>query len=102
MCGFLTLGSPHINAYAMMSTHMRTTVDIPDALLQRARARANERGVTLKELVSESLRSMLADYEGTARAKPFVLPTYGRGGLRGGVSEAELFNREEREPGPGA
>lgn len=34
---------------------MRTTVDIPDDTLRRARVRAAERGVTLSDLVGEAL-----------------------------------------------
>lgn len=34
---------------------MRTTVDIPDALLARARVRAAESGISLKQFVAEAV-----------------------------------------------
>jgi hypothetical protein len=40
---------------------MRTTVDIPDALLARARVRAAELGVSLKEFVAEAVTEKVAD-----------------------------------------
>jgi hypothetical protein len=39
---------------------MKTTIEIPDPLFRRAKARAAERGQSLKEFVSEALRASLA------------------------------------------
>lgn len=39
---------------------MRTTLDLPDELLKRAKIAAVERGVTLRELVGSALRKDLA------------------------------------------
>lgn len=42
-----------------MVSHMKTTIDIADPLLRRAKRRAVERGVTLKVVVEEALRRAL-------------------------------------------
>jgi hypothetical protein len=39
---------------------MRTTVDIPEPLLQNAKRRASERGLTLSALLEDALRSHLS------------------------------------------
>ena len=63
-----------------MGTHMKTTIEISDDLLRRARQLADERGLTLRALVEEGLRLSLQ-----ARSEPaqptFRLRTWGRGGL---------------------
>jgi Arc/MetJ family transcription regulator len=38
---------------------MKTTIDIPDALLAEARDRARAEGTTLRELVADGLRTVL-------------------------------------------
>jgi hypothetical protein len=53
-----------------MLTHMRTSVDLPSSLLNRARRLAQRRGVTLKALVEEGLRRVLED----SPAPGFKLP----------------------------
>lgn len=42
---------------------MRTTVDLPDALLRSARKRAAEEGTTLTALLSDGLRLRLSERE---------------------------------------
>lgn len=42
-----------------MGTHMKTTVDIADALLSEARALAEREDTTLKALLDEGLRMLL-------------------------------------------
>lgn len=39
---------------------MRTTVELPDDLLQRARIEAARRGLALKDLIQDGLRQVLA------------------------------------------
>jgi hypothetical protein len=40
---------------------MRTTVDLPDALFQRVKARAALRGMKLREFIAESLQRALVN-----------------------------------------
>mgnify|MGYP001820995243 CR=1 FL=1 len=49
-----------------MLTHMRTTIEVSDALLEAARRRAKQRGITLRALFEEGLRSVLASDEDAA------------------------------------
>ena len=44
-----------------MVTHMKTTVEIADPLLEAARRHAAQRGVTLRELIEIGLRRVLED-----------------------------------------
>jgi hypothetical protein len=53
-----------------MVTHMKTTIEIADSLLLRAKARARERRVTLRALIEESLAATLDQPVPTARVKP--------------------------------
>ena len=50
---------------------MKTTVEIPDALLSQAKSYASARGVTLKELIEAGLRTVLGSDR--SRSKPFRL-----------------------------
>lgn len=53
---------------------MRTTVDLPGPLLNNAKRRAAERGVTLSAIIEDALRSHLASKR-AASAPPFQLFT---------------------------
>jgi hypothetical protein len=46
---------------------MKTTIEIPDRLLRKAKAKAAERGQTLKEFVGEALQENLAAKASKAR-----------------------------------
>jgi len=61
-----------------MVTHMKTTIDISDALLAQARKVATREKTTLKELVERSLRLLLAN--GKTPKKPFRLKDRSVGG----------------------
>lgn len=50
---------------------MKTTIDIPDALLAEAQDLARRRGTTLKALTTEGLRKVIAEKKATK--KPFKL-----------------------------
>jgi hypothetical protein len=54
-----------------MVTHMKTTLELSDPLLERAKRLAAAESTTLRELVEAGLRLVLN--ERAARAKPFVL-----------------------------
>jgi hypothetical protein len=55
-----------------MGTHMKTTVDIADALLLDAKREAQRSGVTLRELIEAGLRRILEERVAAER-KPFKL-----------------------------
>ncbi len=60
---------------------MKTTIEIPDPLFRRAKARAAEDGKSLKELVTEAIREKLASKNGARQAtEPEWMQ--GFGGLR--------------------
>ena len=57
-----------------MGSHMKTTIEISDDLLTRARREARRRGTTLRAIVDEALRERLAARDGDAfrlRKHPF-------------------------------
>ena len=66
---------------------MLMTIDIDAQLLTRAGALAAARGVTLEALIEESLEALTAVSATPARS-PFVLHTFGAGGL---TAEAEAM-----------
>ncbi len=60
-----------------MVTHMKTTIEIADNLLLRARARARERRITLRALVEQSLAAALDEAPAVVKVKPVTFK--GRG-----------------------
>ncbi len=64
---------------------MRTTVRLDDDLLREAKVRAAEQGITLTQLIDESLRERLVSRPRGGGGEPFRLPTYGEGGTRPGI-----------------
>lgn len=71
-----------------MLRHMRTSIELSDGLLERARKLAKRRGTTLRALVEEGLRRVLAE---SAASPPFRLKdvTYGEGGLVEGLAHED-------------
>ena len=53
-----------------MVTHMKTTIELADNLLARAKARAREQRVTLRALIEASLAATLDQPLPVARIKP--------------------------------
>lgn len=71
-----------------MGTHMKTTIDIADPLLDAAKAAAQQRGTTLRALVEMGLRHVL---DTAAQDKPaFQLrdASFGGNGLQPGTHGA--------------
>jgi len=66
---------------------MRMTIDIDAQLLTRASTLAAARGITLEALIEESLEA-LTSVSATPARRPFVLHTFGAGGL---TAEAEAM-----------
>lgn len=66
---------------------MRTTVDLPDELLRRARDRAAAEGTTLTALLADGLHLRLTERDD--RPEPRLLPrSTAGGGLRPGIDPA--------------
>jgi hypothetical protein len=63
---------------------MRTTVNIDDRVLSRAKRRARGRGVSLGKLVEEALRRELSRRDQSKEAPPLPVFDYG-GHLRPGI-----------------
>ena len=61
-----------------MGTHMKTTVEIADPLFAEAKAEARRRGVTVRALIEDGLRRVIAE----PSPNRYVLPdcSYGTGG----------------------
>jgi len=55
---------------------VRTTLNLPDALVEQAKATAAREGRTLTSLLEEGLRAVLQD---RASSGPVTLPAYGSG-----------------------
>ena len=64
---------------------VRTTVNIGDRLLARAKALAVKTGRPLGEVIDDGLRLLLTQAEAGRRAGDVDLPTFGGGGLQPGV-----------------
>ena len=66
-----------------MFSHMRTTIDINDALLQAVKARAAREHKTLKETFEQALRAFLANPAPVAHAP--AIPVFRGQGVQPGV-----------------
>ncbi|HEX9886396.1 MAG TPA: ribbon-helix-helix domain-containing protein [Longimicrobiales bacterium] len=78
---------------------MRTTVRLPEDLLNAAKQRGLETGRTLTEVIEDALRSTLARESAAGMDAPPQIPTFGRGGVGPGVDlddTAALIDLMER------
>ena len=64
---------------------MRTTIDIHDELLDRAKRFASSCNKRLADVVNDALQEALSRVEQPATGPPFHLVTYGSGGVRPGI-----------------
>ncbi len=81
---------------------MKTTLDITDTLFEEAKRIAARDGETLRSLVEQGLRKVLAERQ--AKTKPFKLKdaSFGGGGLRPEVAHLSpheiIYFSYERDP----
>ena len=54
----------------MVSAPMKTTVEIPDDLFKRAKVLAAQEGVSMKQLITESLRQRVARHSAETTLEP--------------------------------
>ena len=87
MIGSIAAGHPTI-CYDM-GTHMKTTIEIADALLEEAKRSADRQGTTLRALVEDGLRRVL---KGDRQASSFRLrrATFRGKGLSPALRDAEF------------
>jgi hypothetical protein len=80
--------------YGFTATHMKTTIDIPDALMIRAKKRAAELRCPVRELVIEGLQARLDEKpdQQTAKKRVKIRWVVSQGGVSPGLN---LANREE-------
>ncbi|MBS0366208.1 MAG: hypothetical protein JSR67_10350 [Proteobacteria bacterium] len=78
---------------------MRTTLDLPDDLMKRAKIAAVKRGSSLRDLVAEALRCLLAAQSAPARKRmteaPIKLPPGHAIPVRSNRELAQLFDQED-------
>jgi hypothetical protein len=68
-----------------MMRNVRTTVNIDDRLLGRAKSLAVKTGRPLGEVIDDGLRLLLAQADTGRKGNAAPLPTFGGGGLQPGV-----------------
>lgn len=67
-------------------THMRTTIDIDDGLLARAKRRAAHRETTLEQVIEDALRETLRESSEGPQTSPLSTHTFRGRGLQAGRS----------------
>ena len=77
-----------LGIFVNMFRHMRTTLELPDALLSRAKRIAKQRRLTLKVVIADALRRYLDEQPRSAK---FSLPdkSFRGDGLVEGLSESD-------------
>jgi hypothetical protein len=78
---------------------MRTTFDLPDDLMKRAKIAAVRRGSSLRDLVAEAIRRLLAESSDAKRHRmteaPIKLPPGHTIPIRSNSELAQLFDQED-------
>jgi hypothetical protein len=82
-----------------ISIFMRTTFDLPDELMKRAKIAAVKRGSSLRDLVAEALSRLLAEQSSPKRKRmteaPIKLPPGHTIPIRSNSEIAQLFDQED-------
>ena len=81
---------------------MRTTVDIDDGLLERAKRLAHKEKQTLGAVVSEALAAYLGSRKAADKDPPFQLLVRGKAGARFPTAEEFTQVEEDEDQGPWA
>jgi hypothetical protein len=68
-----------------MLRHMRTTINLPDELVLRAKKAALDSKTTLTEIIANALRATLSKRPRKPQKKKTRLITYGKGGTFPGI-----------------
>ena len=55
------MGALELNPYSRIYGHMKTTIDLPDSILERTKIAAARRRTSIKNLVIEGLENILRD-----------------------------------------
>ncbi len=79
---------------------MRTTISLPDPVLENAKQRASERGITLSEFVAEAVASHITASEVQHMPAPFRLPSVAGGTVNPNVDLnriSQLIEEEDAE-----
>jgi hypothetical protein len=72
---------------------VKTTIEIPDALLTSAKRYAAAHGLTLRQVLETGLRQVLASEHASSKAYRYKRATFGGKGLAEDQSWAELRDR---------
>lgn len=87
------------NTVKHIGIFMRTTFDLPDELMKRAKIAAVKRGFTLRDLVAEGLRRVLTEEPAPKRKRmteaPVKLPKGHTIPIRTNQELAEMFEQED-------
>jgi hypothetical protein len=65
---------------------MKTTIELPDALLKQVRKMAAERGTTIKAIVESALRDALSKQNRPPQRRPLQIHVFKGKGLQAGLS----------------
>ncbi len=81
-----------------MVTHMKTTIELPDELLRQAQEVARAEGTTLKSVMEEGLRAVIARHHSARQFELRDASVAGRG-LRPEFAEADWARIREASYG---
>lgn len=77
-----------------MLTHMKTTIELPDDLMARAKVAAAERRTTLKAMMEHALRRELMESADSKEASAVELNAFGFPVLRSPMSSDQVVTSE--------